>query len=150
MFTLDSSPHIDGGLGVDQECHPPHSTSLNPTWNKQVRILLRRNLQQLRRYSQVFVVSLIQSIIMAVLVGVAFFRIDNSQKSVFRRESILFSCVVNQGLFGALMILNSFPVERTLTLRERASGTYQASAYFIAKILVDTFVQLPVPVFFVS
>jgi ATP-binding cassette subfamily G (WHITE) protein 2 len=48
------------------------------------------------------------------------------------------------------MLINSFPVERALTLRERASGTYFASAYFTAKIIADTLVQLPVPIIFVS
>ena len=53
-------------------------------------------------------------------------------------------------MFGALMVINSFPVERALTLRERASGTYFASAYFTAKIIADILVQLPVPIIFVS
>jgi hypothetical protein len=37
-----------------------------------------------------------------------------------------------------------------LTLRERASGTYFASAYFTAKVLADTLIQIPVPIIFVS
>lgn len=34
------------------------------------------------------------------------------------------SCLlqINQGIFGALGVINSFPSERVLTLRERASG----------------------------
>ncbi|CAF4717710.1 unnamed protein product, partial [Rotaria sp. Silwood2] len=43
-------------------------------------------------------------------------------------------------IFDALMVINSFPVERTLSLREQASGTYYASAYFTAKIVADTLV----------
>lgn len=46
------------------------------------------------------------------------------------------------------MVINSFPSERMLVLRERAAGTYYASAYFMAKITSDTAVQLPVPVIF--
>ncbi len=150
ILTAHPAIDIDLNMGCDQRDIQINSFPLYPRWNKQVRILLRRNFQEQRRKFQVILASLVLSVIMAVLIGMVFFRIGNSQKSVFRRESILFSCVVNQGLFGALMIINSFPIERTLTLRERASGTYHASAYFTAKILIDTLVQLPVPVIFVS
>ena len=54
----------------------------------------------------------------------------------------------NQGLFGAMMIVNSFPQERMLTLRERASGTYDASAYFLAKTSADTLATVIYPIWF--
>ncbi len=141
---------IDLNMGCDKRDVQMNNLPLHPKWNKEVRILLRRNFQEQRRKFEIILVSLVQSVIMAILIGTVFFQIGNSQKSVFRRESILFSCVVNQCLFSALMIINSFPAERTLTLRERASGTYRASTYFTAKILTDTLVQLPVPIVFVS
>jgi hypothetical protein len=87
---------------------------------------------------------------MGVLIGTVFLHIGNTQRSIVRREPALFFCAVNQGVFGALMVINSFPVERTLTLRERASGTYFASAYFTAKIVAETLIQIPVPLIFVS
>jgi hypothetical protein len=37
-------------------------------------------------------------------------------------------------MFGALIVINSFPSERMLSLRERAAGTYHVSAYFLAKV----------------
>jgi hypothetical protein len=46
------------------------------------------------------------------------------------------------------VVINSFPSERMLVLRERAAGTYYASAYFMAKTTSDTLVQLPIPVIF--
>lgn len=141
---------IDLNMNYDTHDVQMNNLPLGPSWNKQVRILIRRNFQEQRYSFQVIIVSFIQSIIMAILIGTMFYQIGHSQLSVFRRESILFSCVVNQSLFGALMIINSFPIERTLTLRERASGTYCASAYFTAKTLTETLVQLPVPIVFVS
>lgn len=46
------------------------------------------------------------------------------------------------------VVINSFPSERLLVLRERAAGTYYASAYFMAKITAETATQLPIPVVF--
>ena len=46
------------------------------------------------------------------------------------------------------VVINSFPSERLLVLRERAAGTYYASAYFMAKIAAETATQLPIPIVF--
>ena len=123
---------------------------LNPIWHKQVRILFRRNLREQSRRLNLIFTSIIQTVIMAVLIGTVFPNIGQTQASIVRRQPVIFFCIINQGVFGALTVINSFPVERTLTLRERASGTYFASAYFIAKIIADTLVQLPIPILFVS
>jgi len=46
------------------------------------------------------------------------------------------------------MVINMFPSERKIVLRERAAGTYFSSAYFMAKICADTALQLCLPVVF--
>ncbi|CAF3879499.1 unnamed protein product [Rotaria magnacalcarata] len=122
----------------------------SPPWHKQVRILLRRTFKEQFRQSRIIITSLVQTIVIAILIGTVYLKIGNSQKSTTFREPSLFFCAVNQGVFGALMVINSFPVERALTLRERASGTYFASAYFIAKIVAETLIQIPVPIIFAS
>ncbi len=138
---------IDLNMGVNK---PLNNYPLNPIWHKQVRILVRRNLREQTRKAHIIITSILQTVIMAILIGTVFLKIGNSQRSIVRREPVIFFCAINQGVFGALTVINSFPVERTLTLRERASGTYFASAYFIAKILSDMLVQLPIPIIFVS
>ncbi|CAF0924139.1 unnamed protein product [Adineta steineri] len=139
---------IDLNMGVDKRRTQMANLPLNPTWLTQTRILLCRNLREQSRKLRILMISLIQTIIMAVLIGIAFLNIGNTQTSIVRREPVIFFCIINQGFFGALTVINSFPVERTLTLRERASGTYFVSAYFTAKILADTLVQLPIPIVF--
>jgi ATP-binding cassette subfamily G (WHITE) protein 2 len=150
LMSAQSPLAIDLNMGVNKRLIQMNNVQLQPTWLKQVQILLQRNFQEQIRQSKIFIISLIQTILMAVLIGTVFFNIGNSQKSIVRREPVIFFCAVNQGVFGALMVINSFPVERALTLRERASGTYFASAYFTAKIIADTLGQLPVPIIFVS
>ena len=137
-------------MGVNKRLAQMNNLPLHPTWFTQVRILLHRTFQEQFRQSSIIITSLVQTMIMAVLIGTVYLKIGNTQKSIVRREPALFFCAVNQGVFGALMVINSFPVERTLTLRERASGTYFASAYFTAKIVAETMLQLPVPIIFVS
>ena len=67
----------------------------------------------------------------------------HQQKSYVRRQPALFFFCINQGTFAGLQLINSFPAERALMLRERAAGSYYASAYFLAKSLVDTLIVLP-------
>jgi ABC-type multidrug transport system permease subunit len=53
-----------------------------------------------------------------------------------------------QGVFGAMGVVFSFPAERQLSLKERASGAYGASPYYLAKATVDVATYLPGPVVF--
>ena len=141
---------VDLNMGVNKRLGQMANLPSNPSWIKQVQILFGRTMQEQFRQSQIFITSMIQTVIISILIGTVFLRIGNTQSSVVRREPALFFCAVNQGIFGALMVINSFPVERALSLRERASGTYFASSYFISKIIAETLVQLPVPIIFVS
>ncbi|CAF0962951.1 unnamed protein product [Didymodactylos carnosus] len=139
--------NIDLNLGVTKRLLQ-NKVAPGPSWPRQVGILLRRTFQEQYRKKKILLASLLQTVIMAVLVGTVFLQIGTGQKSIIRRQPVLFFCAVNQGIFGALTVINTFPVERALTLRERASGTYLASAYFVSKIIVETLVQLPVPILF--
>jgi ATP-binding cassette subfamily G (WHITE) protein 2 len=150
ILAVQKPVEIDLNLGANKRVNEMIDFPENPLWLKQIWILLRRNFQEQIHLSQVIVTSLIQTILISVLVGCVFLQIGTSQSSIIRRSPALFFCVINQGVFGALMVINSFPVERALSLRERASGTYYASAYFTAKVFADTLVQAPIPIIFVS
>lgn len=45
-------------------------------------------------------------------------------------------------------MINSFPSERKIVLRERAAGSYFVSAYYMAKICSETLLQLTSPIIF--
>ncbi|KAI8846854.1 P-loop containing nucleoside triphosphate hydrolase protein [Chytridium lagenaria] len=119
-----------------------------PTWWRQFVVLTRRCFKEQFRSYSVIITQIVQSVIMGVLIGAVFLRIGNTQSSIVRRQPVLFFCVVNQGVFGSLTMINSFPSERLLVLRERAAGTYRVSAYFLAKNLSETAIQLISPVLF--
>ena len=46
------------------------------------------------------------------------------------------------------MLINSFPSEREIILRERAAGSYKVSAYFLAKIIAEGVIQIVYPIVF--
>jgi hypothetical protein len=117
-------------------------------WINQFSILVRRGIREQVRRKGLLFTQLCQSIIMAVLIGCAFLNIGTGQLSLTKRQPVLFFCVINQGIFGAMQVINSFPAERILSLRERASGTYHASAYFMAKNAAELPFQMFQPMIF--
>lgn len=136
-------------LGCEKNLKHMKDLSMNATWLKQIFVLFRRNFREQMRVFEVFITSLIQTILIAFLFAIVFIRIGNDQSSIIRRNPALFFCVINQGIFGSIMVINSFPIERELSLRERAAGTYCSSAYFIGKTLADILFQIPIPIIFV-
>ncbi|KAJ3095315.1 hypothetical protein HDU97_007044 [Phlyctochytrium planicorne] len=138
----DSLPRSNNARNKDLVMHR------KPSWYRQFNVLLRRCFKEQFRGIGVILTLLAQSILMGVLIGTAFLQIGNTQSSIVRRQPVLFFCVINQGIFGALTMINSFPSERLLVLRERAAGTYRVSAYFLAKNLSESVVQLFSPIAF--
>jgi ATP-binding cassette subfamily G (WHITE) protein 2 len=118
------------------------------SWWHQFTILLQRCFKEQIRSRSVIITTMIQSILMAILIGTVFLQIGDSQSSIVRRQPVLFFCVINQGIFSALTLINSFPKERTLVLRERAAGTYYVSAYFLAKNMAEMATQVIAPMVF--
>eukprot|EP01012_Entosiphon_sulcatum_P063488 TRINITY_DN90_c0_g2_i1.p1 TRINITY_DN90_c0_g2~~TRINITY_DN90_c0_g2_i1.p1 ORF type:complete len:610 (-),score=93.72 TRINITY_DN90_c0_g2_i1:132-1961(-) len=134
--------------GIEMPAQPLNIDWTSLPWHRQWSVLARRAFKEYFRNRVMIVTQIIQSVIMGVLIGTAFLKIGTSQTSTVRRQPVLFFCVINQGVFGALQVINSFPAERQLVLRERAAGTYNVSAYFLAKATVESLMQILCPVIF--
>uniref|UniRef100_A0A7I4AWE4 ABC transporter domain-containing protein n=1 Tax=Physcomitrium patens TaxID=3218 RepID=A0A7I4AWE4_PHYPA len=117
-------------------------------WHRQYLVLLNRGVREQIRKKNMLITQMCQSVMMGLLIGGVFFQIGDHQKSTVRRQPVLFFCVINQGVFGALTVINSFPGERALTLRERAAGMYYCSSYFTAKVTAEMVSQIVSPIIF--
>ena len=135
---------VDLNAGSERPLKPRETTP----WLHQFKVLFRRTMQDALRKRSLLVTQMLQTIVMAVLIGTVFLRIGTSETSTVRRQPVLFFCCINQGMFGALMVINSFPQERMLVLRERASGMYYISAYYLAKTAAELVLNTIYPVLF--
>ena len=135
---------VDLNAGSERPLKPRETTP----WVHQFRVLFRRTLQDTLRKRSLLVTQMLQTIVMAVLIGTVFLRIGTSETSIVRRQPVLFFCCINQGMFGALMVINSFPQERMLVLRERAAGMYYISAYYLAKTAAEILLNTVYPIIF--
>lgn len=123
----------------------------------------------------VLAAQLAQTIIFGVLIGTVFLQIGTDQAGQRKRLPVLFFVCINQGVFNALILINSctrspfslpslrwltsfvhhsffrsdaVPSERLIVLREREAGTYYVSAYYVAKMLAEMLIQSFFPLIF--
>jgi ABC-type multidrug transport system ATPase subunit len=121
----------------------------NTSWGAQYRILVHRALKNSR--SAIFTpINLIKSAAIGLIAGLLWFQLDYTEESVFDRSSYFFFTMtfwVFDSMFGALM---AFPSEREVILKERSSGSYHLSAYFLAKTTSEMPVRLVLPFIYMA
>jgi len=135
---------LDCGIGK----HDFQLRAIQP-WAWQFLVLIHRNFMEKIRRWDIIVMNLFITALVATFIGCgAWYQIGNYQDSIAKRNPILFFCVIHQGVVSSLQGTYAFPLERALMLRERASGAYYVSSYFLAKTAVDQFFQVFNPILY--
>merc|ERR1712232_1235782 len=86
-----------------------------------------------------------KSLLIGAITGSVWWQMDYTERTVKDRSAYFFFTMtywVFDSMFSALM---SFPEEREVIQKERASGSYHLSAYFMAKTSSDAPVRLTLP-----
>eukprot|EP01035_Chromulina_nebulosa_P019214 gene19214-25065_t len=118
-------------------------------WYSQFVTLFIRNLHFHWRSWHISAMNLFVTLLIATFTSMSVWRNLGTHKAgSTRREPLLFFCVIHQGIVASLQGSHSFPLERSIMLRERQGGSYYVSAYFLAKSLADALVQSPFPIVF--
>lgn len=63
---------------------------------------------------------------------------------------VIFFLLINQGFSGVFQIIFTFPEERAIVTKERASRTYRVSAYIFTKYIVELPRTLAVNILFMA
>jgi ABC-type multidrug transport system ATPase subunit/ABC-type multidrug transport system permease subunit len=112
---------------------PSYSTS----FFEQVSILSKRSFFQ-EKGVQLDKVDFIQTVLIALVVGVLWFQTTAEENNIQDRVGAFFFTLVYISYFvPAFKALFNFPIERNVVKRERSSGSYRLSSYYIAKTLAD-------------
>lgn len=137
---------IDLTLGEDK---PLVSSGAAVSWFTQFSILFERSLKQYSRRHTIIFMNLTVTLLLATFISQGIWKdIGTDQLSIATRAPSLFFACVTQGVTASLQSVNNFPGERALMLRERQSGAYTVSAYFMAKTIADMLTQLWPPIIF--
>ncbi|XP_062118160.1 ABC transporter G family member 14 [Humulus lupulus] len=116
------------------------------SWWHQFKVLLQRGLKE-RRHETFNKLRIFQVISVAVLGGLLWWRTPTSH--IEDRIALLFFFSVFWGFYPLYNAVFTFPQERTMLIKERSSGMYRLSSYFLAKTVGDLPLELALPTAFV-
>ena len=123
------------------------ASKYNTSWGLQYRVLVHRSLKNSR--SAIFTtINIIKSCALGLVTGLLWFQMEYTEARVFDRSSYFFFTMtfwVFDAMFQSFM---TFPTERTVVLKERASGSYQLSAYFMGKTTSEMPARLVLPMIY--
>jgi hypothetical protein len=89
-----------------------------------------------------------QALGLAVISGLCWLRMEFAEDTIPDRSSFIFFLLTFWPLQTMMHGLLSFPFERAVIEKERASGSYRLSSYFVAKSLAEGPVKLVLPTLF--
>jgi len=110
-----------------------------------MRWLLWRNLIQIKRNPFAFRIQLIQTVTISIIFGLIYFQLVLSQKAVQNINGVLFLCLTNNSFSSLIVVLNTFPAEIPLFIREHQNRMYQVISYYLSKVMLEVpmFICLP-------
>ncbi|RNA30833.1 white isoform X1, partial [Brachionus plicatilis] len=112
--------------------------------------LLWRNILVKIRSPQALRVQLIQSIFVALLFGVIYFNLKLNQKGIQNIIGLFFLCEANNSFGSIISVINTFPAEIPVFIREHQNSMYRVVSYYLSRILIDLPVFIIIPIIFVS
>ncbi|XP_057481035.1 ABC transporter G family member 14-like [Actinidia eriantha] len=115
------------------------------SWWHQFKVLLLRGLRE-RRYEAFDRLRIFQVISVAVLGGLLWWHTPTSH--IEDRIAMLFFFSVFWGFYPLYNAVFTFPQERTMLIKERSSGMYRLSSYFLARTVGDLPLELALPIAF--
>mmetsp|Transcript_13572 Transcript_13572/g.19848 ORF Transcript_13572/g.19848 Transcript_13572/m.19848 type:complete len:361 (+) Transcript_13572:2-1084(+) len=119
----------------------------NTTWMTQFRVLLHRSLKNSK--SKILTpINIVKSVCLGFFAGMLWLQMPNTAKYLNDRTSFLFFATTYWTFDGMFSALFTFPLERSIIFKERASGSYHISAYFLSKTFSSLPSQLSLPVMF--
>ena len=113
----------------------------------QMLILFNRSFR-LTGKSQFTFLNFAQTIALAVISGLCWLRMEFAENTIPDRSSFIFFIMTFWPFHTLMMGLLSFPFERAVIDKERASGSFRLSAYFLAKSLAEAPLKLVLPTLF--
>ncbi|CAM9300215.1 unnamed protein product [Chrysoparadoxa australica] len=117
----------------------------NAPWTTQFTELYRRTLLSYKREPILARVRLAQAVVVGVIAGLIYLQLGDTQADVQSKMGAMFFVVLNQCILGTLGVLQVFPLEMPILLRDHESNTYGVGAYFLSRTMAEIPIQLIFP-----
>ncbi|XP_057970274.1 ABC transporter G family member 9 [Malania oleifera] len=118
----------------------------NVSWWEQFCVLLKRGVKE-RKHESFSCLKIFQVLVVALLCGLLWWQSDISHLQ--DQMGLLFFYSGFWGFFPLFEAIFAFPQERMMLEKERSSGMYRLSSYFMARTIGDLPMELVLPTVFV-
>ncbi|GFP78589.1 ABC transporter g family member 9 [Phtheirospermum japonicum] len=115
------------------------------TWWAQFSVLFRRGIKE-RKHESFSTLKIVQVLVVAILSGLLWWQSDISHLQ--DQVGLFFFCSGFWGFYPLFEAIFTFPQERMMLAKERSSGMYRLSSYFMALTLGDLPMELVLPTVF--
>ncbi|KAJ1903034.1 hypothetical protein LPJ81_003283, partial [Coemansia sp. IMI 209127] len=105
------------------------------SWISEVLVLLKRDWTISIRNKSLVRGFLFQTVMMLIFMGFVFFQLKTNQASIQNRIGALFMLVIQSSFPVTLPTMTVIMAGRNVLMRERSTGTYRMSTYFISRAL---------------
>ncbi|CAN4075529.1 unnamed protein product [Withania somnifera] len=128
---------------VAGKLHEKKFNQWSNTWWQQFSVLLRRGLKE-RKHESFSKLKVGQVLVVALFCGLLWWKSSNIQDQI----GLLFFYINFWEFFPLFQAIFTFPQERMMLEKERSSGMYRLSAYFMARTVGDLPMELVLPTMF--
>lgn len=112
-------------------------------------LLARRALLNYRRNKRVTVAVVMQAIVQSLIAGLLFYQTPNTQSGLRDRQGAMFFMVLSNSFQAISLAQFVFQEEKLVFNRDRDSGAYRVSTYFLSKTVAELPIQLIGPLAYI-
>ncbi|XP_059498708.1 uncharacterized protein LOC125449520 isoform X2 [Stegostoma tigrinum] len=142
-FTGESEENIPNGLSINKhtvsnfidkkDLEDESERKWPSSFWVQYRTLTSRNFKQQREVILSWM-NLVQTLSMAIIPGVIWWQIPKVEEQIQARSGLMYFILLHWAFTPIFHTLSTFPLERPIINKERLSGSYCLSAYYLAKM----------------
>ncbi|XP_072174668.1 uncharacterized protein [Diadema setosum] len=131
---LKGAQRVSRESSVDSSSHGSRDDKWVTGFRSQLWTLTRRNFRQ-NRAIVLSPLDVFKHTFIAFVVGCLWFQIPHTEENIRNISGMVFFLTAYWGFESIYSVLSWFPSERHVIFKERSSGAYRLSAYFLSKII---------------